>query len=52
MIAHPSSFIEASRFMFALFYVYVISKGVIDFDSSYFISTYPALILLPYSFLR
>ena len=52
MIAHPSSFIEASRFIFALFYVDVISKRVIDFNSSYFISTYPALILLPYRFSR
>lgn len=49
--AHPSSFIEASCFIFALFYVDVISKRVIDLNSKYFISTYPALILLLY-FLR
>ena len=48
--AHPSSFIEASCFIFALFYVEVISKRVIDLNSKYFISTYPALILLLYFF--
>jgi len=48
--AHPSSFIEASHFIFALFYVDVISKRVIDFNSSYFISADPALILLLYFF--
>lgn len=48
--AQPSSFIEASCFILALFYVDVISKRVVDFNSSYFISTYPALILLLYFF--